>query len=106
MTWLAAWEVVCDVGKAIYSIGLLAIGAQMLRAAPGMRRAMNALATASAQLAAAIMANAKDEAKLDQIAADVAEIKSARVADPSLLDRVYRALEQREAERRAQAEVP
>lgn len=105
MTWAVVWDVLCDIGKAVYCVGLLAIGAQMLRVAPGMQRAMNALAAASVQLASAITKAAADEETLCQIAADVAEIKMARVPDPSLLERVYRALEKHEAEPRSRAEA-
>ena len=105
MNWEFAWEVACKIGTAVYSAGLLALGAQMLRAQPGVRRYMNAHATALSAHAAALTRSAASEDTIARIAADVAEIKATRIADPSLLDRVYRVLEQRETERRSQAEA-
>jgi len=99
MNWEFAWDVACKLGTAVYSAGLLAIGVQMLRAQPGVRRDMNAHATALSAHAAALTRSAASEDKIAQIAADVAEIKAARVVDSELLERVYRALEQLEAER-------
>lgn len=99
MNWEFAWEVVCRLATAVYSAGLLAIGFQMLRAQPGVRRDMSAHAAALTAHANALTLASERQDKLEQIAVDVAEIKAARVVDLDLLDRVYRALEQCEAER-------
>jgi hypothetical protein len=99
MTFSEVVEVVGDVGKAVYSFGLLAIGAIAIRAIPGAREAAKSLTTALLRHAEALTRSATSEDKIDQIASDVAEIKKARVVDPALLERICRALEQHEAER-------
>jgi hypothetical protein len=99
MTFREVVEVVGEVGKAVYSFGLLAIGVIVIRAIPGAREAAKSFTAALLRHAEALTRSATSEDKIDQIAADVAAIKAARIADPDLLDRVHRALEQCEAER-------
>lgn len=99
MTLREVAEVAYEVGKAVYSFGLLALGVVLVRAVPGVRQMGKDFTAALIAHAAALTLSAAREDKIAQIAADVAEIKAARVVDSDLLDRVYRALEQCEAER-------